>query len=367
MKTPAVLRAAGRAIKLATTHAQVAQTPHEVVWTLNKAKLYRYVSPVPAAERHPVPLLLVFALMNRPSIFDLRPGASFVEHMVGKGYDVFLLDWGCPGPEDAGHGFDTYALDYLPRAIRKMRALTGAERFSMVGWCIGAIITTIYAALRPHDGLENLVLLTAPLDFTRRDKLTFARWTDPRWYDLDLVLEAYGNMPGELIDYGARALKPVENYLTSNLRIAENLDDPKIVESWHAMNTWVTDLIPIAGAAFRTLIRDLYQDNRLIRGELVVRGERVDLSRIEAKLLTVIAEEDHIVPPCQSETIVDLVGSKDKTLVRVSGGHIGVMAGSGAKKGTWPKIESWLAARSGEASAQPVANERSERERANQH
>lgn len=347
MKTPKVLQAAGRAIKVASTHARIAQTPHEVVWTLNKAKLYRYVSPVPAAERHPVPLLLVFALMNRASIFDLRPGASFVEHMVAKGYDVFLIDWGTPGPEDAGHGFDTYALEYLPRAIRKMLSITGAKRFSMVGWCIGAIITTIYAALRPRGGLENLVLLTAPLDFSRRDKLTFARWTDPRWFDLDLVLEVYGNMPGELIDYGARALKPVENYVSSNLRVAENLGDPKIVENWHAMHTWVTDLVPIAGAAYRTLIRELYQENRLIRDELVVRGERVVLSNVEAKLLTVIAEEDHIVPPCQSETIVLHVGSTDKTLLRVSGGHIGVMAGSGAKKGTWPKIEAWLAARSG--------------------
>ena len=76
-----------RLTKVMTTKAAIAQTPKELVWTLNKAKLYRYEPVVPAEKRHPVPLLLVFALMNRPYILDLRPGHSFVEFMVNQGYD----------------------------------------------------------------------------------------------------------------------------------------------------------------------------------------------------------------------------------------------------------------------------------------
>jgi polyhydroxyalkanoate synthase len=131
--------------KLMTTKAVIAQTPKKVVWTLNKAKLYRYVPVVPAEELHPIPLLLVFALMNRPTILDLRPGHSFVEYMVSRGFDVYLLDWGVPGPEDKGMKFDDYSLDYMPRAIRKMKALSGSDEFSLLGWCIGAILTTIAA------------------------------------------------------------------------------------------------------------------------------------------------------------------------------------------------------------------------------
>ena len=111
--------------KVMTTKAAIAQTPKELVWTLNKAKLYRYIPVVPAQERHPVPLLLVFALMNRPYILDLRPGHSFVEFMVSRGYDVFLLDWGAPGPEDKNLKFDDYTMEYMPRAIRKLKAITG--------------------------------------------------------------------------------------------------------------------------------------------------------------------------------------------------------------------------------------------------
>src|SRR5579875_2524851 len=102
----------------------IAQTPKEVVWTLNKAKLYRYIPTVHPEARHRVPLLLVFALMNSSAILDLLPGHSFIEYMVGRGYDVYLLDWGVPGLEDKDLKFDDYVLDYLTRAVRKVKALS---------------------------------------------------------------------------------------------------------------------------------------------------------------------------------------------------------------------------------------------------
>jgi polyhydroxyalkanoate synthase len=332
--------------KALTTRSSIAQTPKELVWTLNKAKLYHYIPVVPKERRHPVPLLLVFALMNRPYILDLRPGHSFVEFMVNSGYDLYLLDWGAPGPEDKNLKFDDYTLEYMPRAIRKLKSIAGVEEFSMLGWCIGAILTTIYAALRPDDGLRNLILLTAPLDFSDKQALTFARWTDERYFDVDKVLGAFGNMPGEMIDYGAKALKPVENYIVNYLKLWDNIENPSVIEAWQAMNTWVTDNIPLAGGVFRQLIVDLYRNDRLMRGEMMIRGERVDLSRLRANLLTVIAEGDHITPPCQSKAILSKVGSEDKELFSVPGGHIGIMAGSGANKRTWPKIDSWLGPRS---------------------
>src|ERR1700733_12755245 len=144
-----------------TTRAAIAQTPKQAIWTLNKATLYRYVPVVAEEKRHRVPLLLVFALMNRPYVMDLRPGHSFVEFMLGRGYDVYLLDWGSPGIEDKDLKFDDYTLEYMPWAIRKMKAVSGATEFSLLGWCIGSILTTIYAALRPDDGLRTLIGLTA--------------------------------------------------------------------------------------------------------------------------------------------------------------------------------------------------------------
>jgi len=107
--------------KVVNTKTTIAQTPKECVWTLNKAKLWRYIPVLPPEKRHPVPLIMVFAIMNRPYILDLRPGNSFVEFMLQNGYDLYLLDWGEPGPEDKDMKYDDYVLDYMTRAIRKMK------------------------------------------------------------------------------------------------------------------------------------------------------------------------------------------------------------------------------------------------------
>jgi polyhydroxyalkanoate synthase len=331
--------------RLLTTDAKVAQTPKEVIWTLNKAKLYRYVPVKPETERHKLPLLLVFAIMNRPHVLDLRPGHSFVEYMLHRGHDVYLLDWGAPGPEDKDLRFDDYTLEYLPRAVRKVKSVSGSDGFNMLGWCLGALISTLYASLRPDDGLRNLVLLTAPLDFTDKTAGGFIRWTSDQAFSADRIVAAFGNVPGEMIDYGAKALKPVENFVRNYINLWDNIDNPKVVEAWHAMNTWVRDIIPMAGGAYRQLINEFYKENRLMQGTLVIRGERVDLGRLRAPVLNVIAEADHITPPCQSEGVMERIRSTDKEVFRVKGGHIGIMAGSGAEKTTWPHIEQWLAAR----------------------
>jgi polyhydroxyalkanoate synthase len=160
------------------------------------------------------------------------------------------------------------------------------------------------------------------------------------------VVAAFGNMPAGMIDYGAKMLKPVENFVGGYVKLFDILENPKALESWHAMNTWVNDPIPLAGGAYRQFILDFYRGNKLMNGTLTIRGEKVDLKNLRASLLNVIAVDDHITPPCQSARLLEKVGSTDKTELKVPGGHIGVMAGSGASKGTWPKVESWIAERS---------------------
>src|SRR4051794_8470038 len=210
--------------RLMTTKAKIAQTPKELIWTLNKAKLYHYIPVVPPEQRHSIPLLLVFAIMNRPHVLDLRPGHSFAEYMVRHGYDLYLLDWGAPGPEDRNVKFDDYVLEYLPRVIRKMKSVSGSRVFNMLSWCLGALISTLYASLRPGDGLQSLVLLTAPLDFTDKSAGGFIRWTSTPAFNADKLVDAFGNVPGEMIDYGAKALKPVENFIGSFMNLWDNID-----------------------------------------------------------------------------------------------------------------------------------------------
>src|SRR5258705_6407137 len=223
-------------VKVTTTKAPIGLTPKQAVWRLNKGTLYRYTPVKPPEERERTPLLLIFALMNKSTILDLRPGNSFVEYIVNKGDDLYLLDWGAPGPEDSHLDLGDYVLEYIPRAIRKMKQVSGSETFNLLGWCIGAMLSTLYASLRgQQDGLRSLILLTAPLDFTDKEQISLARMTDERYFDVDRLLQAFGNLPAGMIDYGAKMLKPGENFVGGRTPPFVKPDNPHGVESCHHM------------------------------------------------------------------------------------------------------------------------------------
>jgi polyhydroxyalkanoate synthase len=338
--------AEGVKVVVDSLEAPVGMTPKEVVWTLNKARLYRYTPTRPPEARHRIPLLLVYALINKPFIFDLAPGRSFVEYMVDQGFDMYLLDWGAPGPEDQGITFDDYVTEYLTRVVRKVVRVSGADEISLLGYCLGATLTTVYAALYPDAPIRNLILLTAPLDFSSSPKGSMAMWLEEERLDVDRIVGAFGNVPGELIRFWAKLLKPAENFVGAYVNVWKNLDDKEAVRGWQAINRWVEDVIPFAGSAFRQFVLDYVRGNELIKGRHEVNDQRVDLSNIRAALLNIIAQFDHLVAPSQAESIMELVSSGDKELRVIPSTHVGIMASGRARYKLWPEVVEWLAPRS---------------------
>lgn len=348
MKLPEMIERAARAAGAVAGAASLAvgQTPRTPIWKLNKAVLYRYAPIAPPGQRQRTPLLLIYALINRPYIFDLLPGRSFVEYLLGRGFDVYLLDWGAPGPEDRATRFDDYAAEYLPRAVRRVLAASGAPSLHMLGYCIGGTLAVLYAALLPTAPVRTLALLAPPIDFAAGPPSAFAHWLDPHHFNVDKLVDKLGNIPPELIELGSKMLKPVENYLSVYTGLWDRLDDPAAIEGWQAMHRWVHDGVPFAGAAFRQWVNDFIRANRLARGELTVRGRSVQLANITAPLLAVAAQHDHIVPPEQSAALLPLVVSAERRLEIVPSGHVGLMGGSGARRHVWPLIANWLELRS---------------------
>jgi len=329
-------------ILLTQGDATIGATPREVVWTHRKTTLYRYRS---SERRHPVPLLLVFALINRPDIFDLRPGNSFVEHLLEEGFDVFLVDWGEPGEEDADMGLEQFVLDELHWGIRETLRAAGAEEVSLLGWCIGGTLAAAYAALHPDGPVRNLALLTTPIDTSGS---LYASWVGREAFDVDQVVEAYPVVPGGMVDLANKLMKPVTNYWTTYRRLWQGvLDGQPRRDAYQPMAKWVADNPPFPGRAYREWITWMYKENRLVRGRLRLRGRRVDLREIEQNLLVVTAGADHIAPPQGTAPIFGLVRSEDVTHIDRPGGHIGLMAGSKAREEIWPDIADWLADRSG--------------------
>ena len=317
-------------------------TPKELVWTKNKARLYYYLPQV--ERRHKTPLLLIYALINKPYILDLYPGNSFIEHMVKQGFEVYLLDWGEWGPEDRQVGFDDLILDYIPKTVRKVQRHSGQPTISLMGYCIGGILTSIYCGVHPDAPLRNVVFMASPVDFAQAG--LFGSWLNPDYFPVDQVLAAYDNMPGELIELGAKLLKPITNFLTPYVNLAQRLEDDRYVQGWAAMHQWVNDKQDFPGGAFRQLVTELYQQNRLIRGELKIGGRIVDLANIHWSTLLIAAERDHITPLSTTLPLYDRISSEDKETLLIPAGHVGLVAGRGAVRGLWPKVSEWLAARS---------------------
>jgi polyhydroxyalkanoate synthase len=331
-------------ILLTTPDAHIGTTPKDVVWTHRKTTLYRYRS---NQRRHPVPILLVFALINRPDIFDLRPEYSFVQYLLGEGFDVYLLDWGVPTAEDADTGLDYYVCDAIPWGMREVLRSSGASELTLVGWCIGGTLCAMHAALEASNSpARNLVLLTTPIDPT--DSL-YHTWVGSDAFDVDRLTENWDVIPGLGIDIANKLMKPVGNLWTTYRRLAQNVYDGKVDRvAYQTMAKWIADNPPFPARAFREWVTWVYKENRLVRGLLRLRGGRVDLRRIRQSLLIVTADADHIAPPSNTLPLLDLVQSADVTHFAREGGHIGLMAGSKARGQIWPDLAGWLSERSEE-------------------
>lgn len=333
-------------VVLTTGDAVIGATPKDVVWTHRKTTLYRYRS---TTRTHAVPVLLVFALINRPAIFDLRPGHSFVEFLLVEGFDVFLIDWGVPDEEDADMGLDSYVCDELPWGIRETLRAADAEEVSLVGWCIGGTLCALHCALEPESPVRNAVLLTTPIDTTGS---AYTRWVGRPSFDVDFVAGGWPAVPGRAIDWANKMLKPVTNVWTTYRRLWDQALTGTINrEAYQSMARWVADNPPFPARAYREWITDMYKENRLVRGRMRVRGRRVDLARIEQNVLVITAGADHIAPRAGTVPLLELVGSRDVAHFDRPGGHIGLMAGSKARNEIWPDVAAWLADRSTPAAA----------------
>ena len=328
---------------LAGARVATGQTPKEVIWTKHKATLYRYV---PQGEiRFAVPLLLVYALIDRPFILDLIPGNSFVEYLVKQGFDVYLLDWGIPGREDQGLSFDDYVFDYLAEAVRQVLRTSGAEAVTLFGACIGGLLSAMYAALFPGPHLRNLILYATPIDCSP-GHLGWFRWITAPGVRAGWLVALFGNVPPEFVGSTPRPLKWIGDYFGLFPGRGNRLSQDPSLATWIALDQWVSEGIPFAGEAFRQMIHDLVQRNKLVKGEFRLRGRPVGLKNITCSLLSIAGTQDIICRVPQAEAIMRLVSSQDKEFRVLEGGHIGMLAGAGAGQGLWLKVHRWLEARS---------------------
>lgn len=187
--------------------------------------------------------------------------------------------------------------------------------------------------------------VTAGIDFSTWDGL-LNLWTDPKYFDVDAFVDAFGNCPAEYLQACFLLLKPVRSFLAKNISLFEKLEDKKYVDEFLTMETWLNDNVPVAGEVFREFVKHLYQQNLLVQNRLTFGNRTVNLKQITCPVLNLMAEHDDLVPPAQSQPFNDLVGSHDRESIRHATGHIGLAMGSSAQCEMWPHVVEWLAKRS---------------------
>jgi len=324
-----------------TSGPTLGATPKDVLIERGTMRLYHYHPRTDDVYR--VPLLLVMATTNRGYIFDMVPGQSLVEYLLDAGFDVFMLDWDAPRADERNLSLESYVLDFLPAAVARVKEETSEDDVTVVAYCFGGVLSLLWAALHPDDGLANLVTFTTPVDFSRMEM--FQSWADRRFFDVDRLVDTFGNCPGDYLYTAFDMLRPGQR-AAGNIRLYDNLWNDDFVKSYRMFDRWSADILPLAGEYFRQTTKKLMWGNELLEGTLEVGGRRVDLGEIRVPFLHVAAEHDHIVPTAASAPLIGMVGSKDKNEIVLKGGHVSLVAGGNAIKRLWPNLVEWLGVRS---------------------
>lgn len=317
--------------------ARTGQSPRDLVWRHGKAALYRYRS----TSRHPGPPVVAYVgLVGRGYVFDLHPGNSFVERLLARGLDVYVIDWGVPDERESGNDLGHYALDLLPRALDAALLESDADELVILGYCMGGCLTLAALGAGAAIPVRALASMATPTDF--RGMGEFYEPLRRGAFDPQTLIDDTGNVPGSIVRAGFRVRKPTAD-LQVYANLWENLWNDRYMEGFQAMNEWVNDQVPFPGAAFREFVAEWLVGNGLVNGTLRVGGRRVDLDRIRCPVLCVIAEKDDIVPLPAAEPLPGLLRSAAAVeTVRLPAGHVSLVTGRAAESVTVPAIVSFL-------------------------
>jgi polyhydroxyalkanoate synthase len=313
---------------------------HEV---LEETRLYKLLHYRPLVSRTAkTPILVVYALMNKSYILDLQPDKSWLRSLLSQGFNVYLIDWKTPTSIDKYVSFDDYVNYYVDDCVDLVTKENSVERLTLHGYCLGSTMAAMYTSLH-QEKVRNLVTI-APIIDTENDKTVLANFA--RYLDVKTITDILGNFPREYL-YGCFSmLKPFKQGANKYLNLVENIDNAKFVQNFLRMEKWLYDTPSIAGETFRQWIEDIYQKNLLVKNEMWIGENLVDLSKINVPLLNIVAEEDHLVSPQCSVALNDSVSSMDKRLMHFHTGHVGLIASSYSQNNVLPKVGQWLRVRS---------------------
>lgn len=307
-------------------------------------------------SRYPIPLVFVPPLGVYGWVFDLMAERSLVRYFLAHGFSVYIIDWGHPTVSESYLSLETYTLNWFPKAIEAIKAHSGQEQLSLVGYCMGGLLSLIYTAADTHNNVKNLVTIASPINMHQMNSAIgklyqsfsipaklISHITGLRLNDFNSKLF---HMSGKLLSIGFQLTQPTA-MISSYIDLIKNMDDVSYVSRHTTINEWFTQMPDYPGATMREMIDKFGLANRLNKGHFYIGGRYIDLKKIVSPLLALAGESDAITSIGAASAITSVVGSMDKTFEIVPGGHAGLFTGSQAVKTTWVVMLDWLKLRSG--------------------
>lgn len=330
--------------RLREADIQVGVTPKEVIYQEDKLTLYRFRSSEHSLN---IPILIVYALVNRPYIVDLQADRSLVANLLKLGLDVYVIDWGYATRADRWLTLDDYINGYLNNCIDAVCNHLDVDQINLLGICQGGTFSLCYSALHPQK-VKTLITMVTPVDFSVQEGL-LNLWSGctlgAKAFDIDLIVDTLGNIPGEFLNFEFLTLKPFQLGVEKYANLTEIADREDKLLNFLRMEKWIFDSPDQAGEAYRQFIKDFYQGNKLIQGTIELGGQQVDLQNIRMPVLNIYAEHDHLVPPQSSIALESYLGSEDYTVKSFPTGHIGMYVSSKVQRDLPPTIVNWLKTR----------------------
>ena len=303
----------------------------------------------PQQQQHAVPVILVPPLGVFHWIYDLMAERSWVRFLNAQGFQVYLVNWGAPGLRDAHLSIDTYVNHWLTAAVEQVQQHSGQREVSMVGYCMGGLLTLLYAGAHDQGQIRNIVTIASPVDFHATHggpalKLLNKGLSSLPLRNIHIDAEKF-HVPGDVLSVAFKLTNPFAG-VVSYFDLVRNLADRDYVKAHLTTREWFNNMPDYPGATVQQLLFDFCISNKLNRGRVQIGDYESDLTGINSNLLAFAGKSDRIVTIRAARRLMELVGSKDKTFTVVPGGHAGVFAGGKAQDHTWVITADWLAQRS---------------------
>jgi len=317
-------------------------SPTEVVYEEDKLKLRHYLPLEGKKPTNKTPLLIVYALVNRPYMTDIQEDRSTIIGLMEAGQDIYLVDWGYPDKADRFLTLDDYINGYLDRCVDAICERHGIKKINILGICQGGAFSLCYSSTH-QDKVNALVTMVTPVDF-KTDTNLLSKWIQK--VDIDALVDAMGNIKGDDLNTTFLNMSPYSLMLGKYIGMVDTMDNPVELKNFMRMEKWIFDSPDQAGEAYRQFIKDFFQENKLIKGEVVIGDKQVKLENVICPVLNVYAEKDNQVPPPASQALKGRVGTKDYSELTFKGGHIGIYVSGRAHTQIPPSIGEWLSSKS---------------------